>query len=239
MVYTRSKLNMEAMENVIDQKLKELKVSLLTEFKAVLDEYFEGKKEEFKSFIEWKNVELQVPKELSESVRVIQQHVNTLKAENIMLKKSVENLQQYVRRPNIRIFGVPVFPNESSEEVNKFVLGMITNNNIDIPLSSIDRAHRIGKVVESRNHPNQKVQPIIVRFTSFRDRTVFYRARKSVVLTTERYSLLNEARKQFENIQCVQFVYSDINCNLRAFTANRKHLLFDSIADLQCIISGA
>ena len=240
---------MEAMENVIDQKLKELKVSLLNEFKAVLDEYFEGKKEEFKSFIESKKVELQVPKELSESVRVIQQHVNTLKAENIMLKKSVENLQQYVRRPNIRIFGVPVLPNESSEEVNKFVLGMITNNNIDIPISSIDRAHRIGKVVESRNHPNQKVQPIIVRFTSFRDRTVFYRARKSIKdksrlgvsvdLTTERYSLLNEARKQVENIQCVQFVYSDINCNLRAFTANGKHLLFDSIADLQCIISGA
>ena len=76
-----------------------------------------GKKEEFKSFIESKKVELQVPKELSESVRVIQQHVNTLKAENIMLKKSVENLQQYVRRPNIRIFGVPVLPNESSEEV--------------------------------------------------------------------------------------------------------------------------
>ena len=79
-----------------------------------------------------------------------------------VLKKSVENLQQYVRRPNIRIFGVPVLPNESSEEVNKFVLGMITNNNIDIPISSIDRAHRIGKVVESRSHPNQKVQPIIV-----------------------------------------------------------------------------
>ena len=148
------------------------KVSLLTEFKAVLDEYFEEKKEEFKSFIESKKVELQVSKELSESVRVIQQHVNTLKAENIMLKKSVENLQQYVRRPNIRIF---VLPNESSEEVNKFVLGMITNNNIDIPISSIDRAHRI-----SRNHPNQEVQPTIVRFTSFRDRTVFYRARKSI-----------------------------------------------------------
>ena len=44
MVYTRSKLNMEAMENAIDQKLKEIKVSLLNEFKAVLDEYFEGKK---------------------------------------------------------------------------------------------------------------------------------------------------------------------------------------------------
>ena len=75
---------MEAMENVIDQKLKELKVSLLTELKAVLDEYFEGEKE-FKSFIESKKVELQVPKELSESVRVIQQHVDTLKAEKIML----------------------------------------------------------------------------------------------------------------------------------------------------------
>ena len=57
MVYTRSKLNMEAMENVIDQKLKELKVSLLNELKAVLDEYFEGKIEEFKSSIESKKVE--------------------------------------------------------------------------------------------------------------------------------------------------------------------------------------
>ena len=71
-------------------------------------------------------------------------------------------------------------------------------NKFDLPISSIDRAHHIGKVVESRNHPNQKVQPIIVRFTSFRDRTVFYRARKSIKdksrlgvsvdLKTERYT---------------------------------------------------
>ena len=99
-----------------------------------------------------------------------------------MLTKRVDDLQQYVRRPNLRIFGVPVTANESSDDVKRLVEHIMEVNDLEIPNSSIDRAHRIGKVVSSKVDENVKIQPIIVRFTTFRDRTVFYRARKEIKL---------------------------------------------------------
>ena len=90
------------------------------------------------------------------------------------------------------------------------------------------------------------IQPIIVRFTSFRDRTVFYRARKeikkksnygsSVDLTFDRLAILREARKVVESVEGINFAYADINCNLRVLTKNGKHLSFNSITDLYAII---
>ena len=47
-----------------------------------------------------------------------------------------------------------------------------------MPVNSIDRAHRIG--LRKKNDDGVEVQPIIVRFTSFRDRTIVYKARKDV-----------------------------------------------------------
>ena len=40
-----------------------------------------------------------------------------------------------------------------------------------------------------------------------------------------------------ENVDGIGFVYSDINCNLRAFTKNGEHLKFDNIYDLEIIIA--
>ena len=59
----------------------------------------------------------------------------------------------------------------------------------------------------------------MVRFTTFRHRTLFYRNRKKLKnqsihfdLTKARLSLLNEARKVIENNEDVAFCYADINC---------------------------
>ena len=49
---------------------------------------------------------------LKQHVQTLKQHVQTLKEENIMLTKRVDVLLQYVRRPNLRIFGAPVVANE-------------------------------------------------------------------------------------------------------------------------------
>ena len=112
------------------------------------------------------------------------------------------------------------------------------------PEYAIDRVHRIGNTKEDVK--GNITQPIIVRFTSLRARTVLYKARKiikskfkyavSLDLTKTRLSLLNQAREIVENIENIQFVYSDINCNLRALTAEGKHVRFNSICDLQNVI---
>ena len=254
MVQTRSmsvQINMEAITKMIDQKLSELKESLLTEFKSEIDAYILKQKEDLELFVNSRKDDLPVhnnSSELTESVKVIQEHVHTLKTTNSKLEvnnsalsKNVDDLQQYIRRPNIRIFGVSVPDKESSEDVEKLVKNLINKYGMDIPDSSIDRAHRIGRIQKGNG---KDTQPIIVRFTTFRDRTKFYKARKgiqekygvSLDLTVDRLALLKDARKLVENEDGIKFAYTDINCKLRVLTKTGKHIFFDSICDLQNII---
>lgn len=238
MVVTRSKSNMEGYIDLIDKKLNDLRVFLLSELsdiKKSLNGVIVDKKEEIKSI---------VSEEISESVQVIKAHVAKLRAENILLKNQLEDLQQYTRRQNVRIFGIPVENNESTEACTKIVSDLLVSN--DISLHSMDRCHRVGKKKKSTNSESF-TQPIIVRFGTFRDRTSFYKKRKAIKdknkcsisldLTRERLDLLKSAREMVENVDDIKFVYSDINCQLRAFTSSKKHLAFDNIADLQIIIT--
>ena len=244
MVLTRSMSSTETFTKLIDEKLKDLRVSLLQEYKNAIDTYFEEKKNEFTAFVTANNA-VSTSNELSESIKLIQSHVTQLKAENMALKSKVDDLQQYVRRPNLRFFGVPLPAKETADDVKRTVVQIIEENGIDVPTSSIDRAHRIGKI--STNERNQKIQPIIVRFTTFRDRTLVYRGRKevrkkvnigiSLDLTSDRYILLKQAREMVQNVSGINFAYSDINCQLRVLTKDGKHLPFNSTTDLVAIIS--
>ena len=240
---------------IIESKFNAFKESLLEEFKAEFGTYIETEKKELTTFFESKKAELiDVSNQLeySTSLAEIQKHVKKLQDENTamkedygLLKRELDDLNQYVRRPNLRIFGVSVKRNENSVDVERVVKKIIEDHEIDIPDSSIDRAHRIGKV--KKYDDGSELQPIIVRFTSFRDRTRFYKARKdikdsckygvSLDLTKTRLSLLNEARDYVKDVPGIKFAYSDINCNLRVFTSNGRHLLFESMCDLQLIIS--
>ena len=55
-------------------------------------------------------------------------------------------------------------------------------------------------------------------------------------LTRERYTALKEAREITKDVDSINFVYADINCDLRMFTKEGKHSRFDSIADLENLI---
>ena len=161
------------------------------------------------------------------------------------LEKKVESLEQYTRRPNLRIFGVPVLENESPASVENKVKSLIAECDIGIDVTSLDRMHRVGKKTSLAGVSTTETQPIIVRFTSFRDRTKFYKKRKdikdrlklgvSLDLTKVRYDLLKEARVIVESKGHIRFVYADVNCELRAFTSKGKHIKFDSIEDLENI----
>ena len=255
---------MEAITMMIDTKLRELKDSLLEEFTKKIDEFVNAKKDELSTFI-GNEINKQVPVIINEqvpiinderelSIKAVQKHVSELmaanrimQAQNMLLHKKVEELEQYTRRPSVRIFGIPTVKKETSRDVENIVKKILVDYNTDILATSIDRAHRVGK--PKRNDKGVEIQGIIVRFTSFRDRTKFYQQRKimkekgakfssvALDLTAERYALLHKAREQIENVDGIQFAYADINCNLRVFTGEGKHLLFDSLSDLQIIIA--
>lgn len=282
-VQTRNQKKMDGLEDLIDKKLSELKDVLVHQFQASLDSYISVKKDELETFFSEKRKDLDAIKiseaaantEIQDSILSIKRHVAAVKAENILLRKEVDELRQYIRRPNVRIFGVPISSNEKSSAVENLIKSMLPL--VDgISSSSIDRAHRVGRITskEIKSSTNKgenggdgengdegenggdgnkgvvtvvKSQPIIVRFTSFRDRTIFYRSRKvikdkfkctiSLDLTMDRYALLKYARNKVLNVDGIKFVYSDINCALRAFTEGGKHLVFDSASALDEIIS--
>ena len=95
--------------------------------------------------------------------------------------------------------------------------------NCDIPTWAVDRAHRIGQKTIAKVS-NKKVQSIIVRFVTFRHRTMLYRARKSIGnlgkirldLTKRRYGILKDAINIANKSEMIGFVYEDVNCRLKA-----------------------
>ena len=70
------------------------------------------------------------------------------------------------------IESVPVVANEISENVFSNVLEMCKKGNINISENDIDRAHRISKPYV-HNTSKKQCKSIIVRFTSFRKRTLW------------------------------------------------------------------
>ena len=122
--------------------------------------------------------------EYQESISSIQEHVKLLKEENKTLKESnnhirleLEDLKQYTRRTNLRMYGVPIEKGETSGKVLELVekkVKEVTPENFKFG-SPIDRAHRIGK---KKTINGVVTQPIIFRFLTFRSRTMVYRVRK-------------------------------------------------------------
>ena len=82
---------------------------------------------------------------------------------------------------------------------------------------------KIGKNDSSRKH----VRPVIVRFTTFKQRTMLYWARKNLHkdrvhldLTKERFTLYQKSKK------FVKSVYVDVNCRLKVKFKNNKESFF-------------
>ena len=120
--------------------------------------------------------------------------------------------------------------NETSEVVLESIRKLFDEANVVIPDACIDRAHRVSKTNDT----------VIVCFTIFCHRTMFYRNRKTLKggvtvrldLTKCRLDLLMKANKYVKDISNVEFAYSDINCRLKVRFKNRREEFFDSMEDL-------
>ena len=92
------------------------------------------------------------------------------------MQQSNEELKQYGRRLCVRIDGVTTVDNETSDEVLDIVKSFIKETSCGIPDVVIDRAHRIRKGFNDKT-TNVCCKSIIVRFTIFRQSTMFYWSR--------------------------------------------------------------
>ena len=115
-------------------------------------------------------------------------------------------------------------------------------SNLEIPDSNLDRAHRIGKpYFDKIRKVNYK--SIIVRFNTFRHRTLLYRAKKDIKqkkgykirldLAKRRYLMLLEANKLASDSQNANFCYADVNRRLKIRSNDNQEDFFDTLEDLR------
>ena len=178
--------------------------------------------------------ELSELERVSSPVNLLQKHVSSLKESNIALQKkcsdlelSIDNNEHYSRRTCLRITNIPCEEKETSEEVLKKVKKLIKEEaEVGIPEETIDRSHRAGP-------KKNKKQAIIVKFSTFRHRTLFYRARKElkngiklhIDVTKKRFNLLHDAQSFIQGRENVKYIYADINYNLKIrFSQNGKKI---------------
>ena len=228
----------DTLSSLLDEKLMTFKSELLNGLKEEI-------MSEVKILVDEKDSEIS---KLQDSVKMLQQHVNYLKTLKLEKSNQVDDLEQYGRRLCLRIDNVEHKDRETADDVLNFVKEKIEESGTEIPDSVLDRAHRIGNVTE--NSEGKKVQSIIVRFTTFRHRTMFYRKRNDVKklegnpilrldLTKHRFKLLKNAQDLVKNYSSmVKFVYADINCRLRVkfVDQNLRDQFFEDIDELKKIV---
>ena len=143
---------------------------------------------------------------LEESLTECENSLEVSKTVSSRLVKKCDDLEQYGR-----ILDVDGDDSETSDVFDKCTESF-NKLELDIPGSCIDRAHRIGKKTPGR------VRPIIVRFTTWRHRTMVYRKRKDCVncritldLTKTCMDILKEAIDLARESDHISYAFADIS----------------------------
>ena len=125
--------------------------------------------------------------EINDKMDKLEQSNNELKKENTdlrvrvsKLESDVQNLEQYSRRQNLEIIGIPESQNEN---VGSITLKVLQHIDASVSADDVDVTHRLGS--KTPNDPNlpqpqPKSRPIIVRFTARRVRDKIYDQRMSL-----------------------------------------------------------
>ena len=182
--------------------------------------------------------------EKDDKIAELEDRVKELEYQANLYERRLDDLESYGRRQNLRIVGIPPSPNghkESADEVLEKVKDAIAA--LDVPNLNvnevIDRAHRVGKKYR-REGSNDEIQPIIVRFTSWRSRTAVYRKRQKqgptrfyTDLTKRRLDLKKLADARTRDNEKVKFAFADVNNNIGLRLADNRMVYFNSIEELE------
>lgn len=209
----------------------------------ILDEKLNSlaNKEDVMGIIETQNA---IISSQSKRIEILESTVSMLQRHVEVLTKVSDANEQYSRRTCIRITGIPPVERETAEDVLEKVKGVFEELEVSVPDACIDRAHRIGKKFKKGD---AEIHPVICKFTTWRHRTKVYQKRRatskytiSLDLTKRRLELLKSAREIVKSFDFVDFVFADINCQLKIKFKNNKFVHFESEAELnELLISNA
>ena len=252
---TRSKsknMSLQEVTKILDDRFAKIKDEIVNDIsskieKSLIDTIKKEVTEAVNNIFKEKEKEIE---KMSSTISMLQKQISSLKHANIKQAAETEELEQYGRRQCLRIDGVPVIEGRETEEmVRNKVLSFMENDpenniNLDVPELIVDRAHRIGRILKPRPNKNEPTtQSIIVKFSTFRHRSMFYYERKGLFdkygirvrldMTKSRYNLYKEAIDYVKNIVCVKYVYSDINCRLKVKFTDDTETAFGNMHELE------
>ena len=170
--------------------------------------------------------------DIESSMQIFREKVARVEEKVERVHGEVNDLAQYIRRLDLRIFGVSTSCFHE-KTVEQWALQYFAEElAVSLPEDAIERAHRIGKVNEG------KVQ-VIVRFSSWKYRCLVYSNRKkgklsiSVDLTQENQSFYKAVRAVGErNPDKIVFSFVDINCRVGVKMQNGSLKFPSSIKEL-------
>ena len=142
----------------------------------------------------------------------------------------------------LRFEGFPTEKNETSDNVLEKIMGICKDSGLEIPERVTDWLHRTG--VPYVDKTNKSCKSVIVRFFTFRYRTIVCRGKKNmkcpvrgkIDLTNKWHNLLVFANKYVSNTDSVKFCYADINCRLKIKweDVSINDTFFCSLVELKC-----
>ena len=132
---------------------------------------------------------------------------------------------------------MPTVKDESGGDVLEFAKSLSKEAKVAVPDNVLDRAHRTGPSYMDRI-TSEKCKSIILRFTTFRHRTLFYRARKNLksrCIVKSRFNLLKKANDHVKKIRAISFCYADVNCHFRVkfHDAKQEDIFFSTFDELR------
>ena len=256
---SRSKMPRDDIKGIIEQALEPVKAELQS---LPSKEYFDEVINRLEGRL----------RDQDDTIKMLTGRVKDLEVEITKmqtLEQLIDDIKQYDRRLCVRIDNMPVGEKETSDDCLNKVVQLMNNMDIDVYRGMTDRAHRIRKKFirdedgESEDEGDESVvgevqpdqsqmpsskgqlsQQVIVKFTSWRARTLLYRKRKNskqgvkikLDLTKERLDLLKFARRECKGNEKVDFVFADVNCNLVVRSKRGEFIIFHSKDELKAIL---
>lgn len=113
--------------------------------------------------------------ELSREVAGLRQRVQQF---DVDLADKCDELEQYQRRDNLRVFGVP---ETRGEVTDNLVLQLFKEKlGVELPAESLSRSHRVGRQQQASDDGSKRHRPLIVKFASYRYRRMVFSAKKNL-----------------------------------------------------------
>ena len=185
---------------------------------------------------------------LEQSIDKLRQQITKNDIHLDLVKRHADDTDQYLRRQNLIIDGIILKERDSPIGLRKLIVREIQRLDIDVEDFDIDRVHRVEEPYYDRR-VRAKVQPVVIRFTSWYARNEFYGARKQsrfhlrADLTPRRNQLLEYAQnvsrtqRDPDARSSIDFACADRNCSLMFRTADGTIKHFSSYDEFDNLLS--